>query len=297
MPCALRCRPARGSCGRPPSARPTTPATRAPAAPRTTGSCSSTPTACRCGELLDAYFAEPIPERCGAVAGAIGREPGPARADRPLRRDRGFLNMAGGSEGPGWRIAVAGNVLVRRAAFDGLGGFVEGIRSGGDVDLSRRLIAAGWTIESRPAAAVEHHHRERLIPFLATIARYAAGSRWLERRYPGHSAPVAAASPGSRSAARDVGRARAPGSRRAGGVPRARRARADRAQRGVSRRECGTRAQLEGGWVGRGGPGACGRPRLGPENRELGTAAGSRSWLTVYMTVNHELGAAESSRS
>jgi GT2 family glycosyltransferase len=138
-------------------------------------------------ELLDAYFAEPIPDRCGAVAGAMGANPDQQALIARYARDRGFLNMAGGSEGPGWRIAVAGNVLVRRAAFDGIGGFVEGIRSGGDVDLSRRLIAAGWTIDARPAAAVEHHHREHLIPFLATIARYAAGSRWLERRYPGRS--------------------------------------------------------------------------------------------------------------
>src|SRR5918996_1168049 len=102
-------------------------------------------------------------------------------------RARGFLNMAGGNTGPGWRIAVGGNVLVRRAAFDGIDGVVEGIRSGGDVDLSRRLITAGWTIEERPAALVEHRHRGRLVPFLATIARYAAGSRWLNGRYPGHS--------------------------------------------------------------------------------------------------------------
>jgi GT2 family glycosyltransferase len=95
--------------------------------------------------------------------------------------------MAGGNAGPGWRIAIGGNVLVRRAAFEGVGGFVEGIRSGGDVDLSRRLIAAGWTIDERPAALVEHRHRARLVPFLATIARYAAGSRWLDARYPGHS--------------------------------------------------------------------------------------------------------------
>jgi len=138
-------------------------------------------------DLLDAYFAEPASERCGALAGAVLASPDQRALIARYARDRGFLNMAGGNEGPGWRIAVAGNVLIRRAAFDRIDGFVEGIRSGGDVDLSRRLMAAGWTIDARPRAAVEHHHRERLIPFLGTIARYAAGSRWLERRYPGHS--------------------------------------------------------------------------------------------------------------
>jgi glycosyltransferase involved in cell wall biosynthesis len=138
-------------------------------------------------DLLAAYFEQPPPRVCGAVAGAVVGEPGQRGLITRYARDRGFLNMAGGNAGPGWRIAIGGNVLVRRAAFEQIGGFVEGIRSGGDVDLSRRLIAAAWTIDERHAALVEHRHRERLVPFLAAIARYAAGSRWLNGRYPGHS--------------------------------------------------------------------------------------------------------------
>ncbi|HSJ16582.1 MAG TPA: glycosyltransferase [Solirubrobacterales bacterium] len=137
--------------------------------------------------LLAAYFDPPPPNGCGALAGAVVGAGGQSALIARYARARGFLNMAGGTVGPGWRIAVGGNVLVRRAAFESVGGFVEGIRSGGDVDLSRRLIAARWTIEERRAALVEHRHRDRLVPFLATIARYAAGSRWLNRRYPGHS--------------------------------------------------------------------------------------------------------------
>jgi glycosyltransferase involved in cell wall biosynthesis len=137
--------------------------------------------------LLGAYFAASPPERCGALAGGVVGSPGQGALIARYARARGFLNLAGGGEGPDWRIAVGGNVLVRRAAFEAVGGFPEGIRSGGDVDLSRRLQAAGWRIDRRPAALVEHRHRERLLPFLATIARYAAGSRWLNRRYPGHS--------------------------------------------------------------------------------------------------------------
>lgn len=138
-------------------------------------------------DLLEAHFDPPPRQRCAALAGTVV---GIGDQDALLARyarDRSFLNMAGGNSGPGWRIAVGGNMLVRRAAFEGVGGFLEGIRSGGDVDLSRRLIADGWTIEERSGAVVEHRHRERLFPFLATIARYASGSRWLNRRYPGHS--------------------------------------------------------------------------------------------------------------
>jgi glycosyltransferase involved in cell wall biosynthesis len=138
-------------------------------------------------DLLDAYFAQPLPERCGAIAGTVVGSPTQGALIARYARARGFLNLAGGGEGPDWRIAVGGNVLVRRAAFDDVGGFPEGIRSGGDVDLSRRLQRGEWRIGRRPAALVEHRHRERLLPFLATIARYAAGSRWLNRRYPGLS--------------------------------------------------------------------------------------------------------------
>lgn len=137
--------------------------------------------------LIRSYFTPPPAGRCGAVAGTVVGSFAQDALIARYARSRAFLNMAGGAEGPGWRIAVGGNVLVRRAALEEIGGFVEGIRSGGDVDLSRRLIAAGWTIERRRAALVEHRHRERLLPFLASIARYAAGSRWLNGCYPGHS--------------------------------------------------------------------------------------------------------------
>ncbi len=82
--------------------------------------------------------------------------------------------------------------MVRRAAFDEIGGFEEGIRSGGDVDLCRRLVAAGWRIERRPEAVVTHLHRESLPDLMGAIARYAAGARWLNERYPGSAPRVAA---------------------------------------------------------------------------------------------------------
>jgi glycosyltransferase involved in cell wall biosynthesis len=138
-------------------------------------------------DLLDTFVTQPPAERCGAIAGSVVGSPDQAALIARYARARGFLNLAGGGEGPEWRIAVAGNVLVRRAAFEEIGGFTEGIRSGGDVDFSRRLQGGGWTIDRCPGALVEHRHRERLLPFLATIARYAAGSRWLNRRYPGYS--------------------------------------------------------------------------------------------------------------
>ena len=153
--------------------------------------------------LLDSYFAVPVSDDVGAISGLIvgdpaqrGMLPRYARSRHFLRVDHGLL---GGDATP------AGNVLVRRAALEEIGGFAEGIRSGGDIDLARRLGAAGWLVEHRPAAVVSHRHRESLPGFMSMIARYGAGARWLNERYPG-TAPRWPLVSGLRGAARDTAR-------------------------------------------------------------------------------------------
>jgi glycosyltransferase involved in cell wall biosynthesis len=155
-------------------------------------------------ELLDAYFEPPVPQECGALAGQIDGDPqqtsflaGYTRSRKFFRQDAGFLAEAG--------TAATGNLMVRRAAFAEIGGFTESIRSGGDVDLCRRLWLAGWTIEPRIGAVVRHRHRDSLPSLLGAIARYGAGSRWLNERYPGESGPWPLLS-GLRGVAMDVPR-------------------------------------------------------------------------------------------
>ena len=152
-------------------------------------------------ELIDAYFAAPVSERCGAISGLILGDPAQrgflpryARSRHFLRVDRGLLRDG---------ATPAGNVLVRRAAFEQVGGFAEGIRSGGDIDLGRRLETAGWLVQHRSAAVVTHRHRHSLPGFMGMIARYGAGARWLNERYPG-TAPRWPLLAGLRGAARDA---------------------------------------------------------------------------------------------
>jgi GT2 family glycosyltransferase len=136
-------------------------------------------------DLLDRFFAEPIGDRCGALAGGIV---GVADQDSLLTRyarDRNFLDQAEGLHGKGGKAAATGNLLVRRATFDELGGFADGIRSAGDVDFCWRMHEADWSLEQRPDARVEHHHREDLVSFLGMVARYGSGSAWLNERHPG----------------------------------------------------------------------------------------------------------------
>jgi GT2 family glycosyltransferase len=133
--------------------------------------------------LLASYFAAPPAARCGVLAGAITGRTGQSGFVVRYARSRGFLDQRRGLHAQSGKAAATGNLAVRRRAFEAVGGFAEGIRSAGDVDLCLRLAGAGWTLEHRPEAVVEHRDRERLGEFLAMIARYGAGARWLDERH------------------------------------------------------------------------------------------------------------------
>ena len=137
--------------------------------------------------LLAAYFEESISDGCGAVAGQILGEPEQASFAARYARSRNLFDHADGLIRANGGGAAAGNLLVRREAFEQVGGFTEGIRSGGDLDICRRLAAGGWRLDFRQGAVVHHRHRATLPSLLGAVARYGAGARWLNKRYPGSS--------------------------------------------------------------------------------------------------------------
>jgi hypothetical protein len=102
-------------------------------------------------------------------------------------------------------MGVTANLLVRRTAFEAVGGFAEGIRSGGDADLCWRMQDAGWAIEHRPRAIVAHEHRATIRGLLRQAARTAAGTRWLEARHPGFHATAGSGGRAARAVAGMVG--------------------------------------------------------------------------------------------
>jgi mycofactocin glycosyltransferase len=140
-------------------------------------------------DLLDAYFAEPVPEGCGVLAGQISGDPSQDGLMPRYARSRNYLSQTEGLHGKAGTAAATANLLVRRRAFDAAEGFREGIRSGGDVDLCWRLRAACWSLSYRHGAGVVHRHRETLPGFMGQVARYAAGARWLDSEHPGSSRP------------------------------------------------------------------------------------------------------------
>jgi GT2 family glycosyltransferase len=155
--------------------------------------------------LLDAYF-EPQPgERVGALAGEIVAATDGGTLAQRYAADRRLLSSELFLAHPYRPMGVTANLLVRRAAFEAVGGFAEGIRSGGDADLCWRLQDAGWTIEHRPQAIVAHEHRATVRALLRQAARTAAGTRWLEARHPGFHATAGGGRRATRALAGIVG--------------------------------------------------------------------------------------------
>ena len=123
-------------------------------------------------DLLDRYF-QPLPaEGCAVVAGEIRGDPvQDSVLARWARSRRG--GWTAGLQQDGLRPAgVTANMMVRREAFEGAGGFRPG--GGADLDLSWRLQDAGWQLEYRPQALVLHRDRERLRELGAQARSYGA---------------------------------------------------------------------------------------------------------------------------
>jgi GT2 family glycosyltransferase len=135
--------------------------------------------------LLDAYFAAPVAGDVGALAGEVVPMPGGETLASRYGSTRSFLSQQAHLNHPYRPRAVAANLLVRRAAFEQIGGFYEGVRAAEDTDFSWRLQQAGWRLELRRGAQVEHRYRVTLRELRRQWRGYAAGRAWLGRRYDG----------------------------------------------------------------------------------------------------------------
>jgi GT2 family glycosyltransferase len=136
-------------------------------------------------DLLDRYLDGEIAPGVGALAGAVGPAPGPSGLAAGYGAAKSFLNQDSHLSHPFMPRAVAANLLVRRTAFEQVGGFFEGVRAAEDTDFSWRLQRAGWELEGRPQAAVAHRYRTTVRALRRQWRGYAAGRAWLARRYEG----------------------------------------------------------------------------------------------------------------
>jgi GT2 family glycosyltransferase len=137
------------------------------------------------GDLLGAYFSERIAGEVGALAGEVVPAPGEATLAARYAAARSFLSQQAHLAHPYRPRAVAANLLVRRVAFEQVGGFYEGVRAAEDTDFSWRLQQAGWRLDLRPQARAAHRYRPTVAELRRQWRGYAAGRAWLARRYPG----------------------------------------------------------------------------------------------------------------
>lgn len=145
-------------------------------------------------DLADRFFDAPVADDVGALVGEVVGRPGQEGLVPRYARSRGHLGQRVHIEHAYRPWGVTANMLVRRAAWADVGGFLERIRSTGDAEFSWRIQDAGWRLEYRPAAVVEHEHRDSVAKLARQAARYGAGRAWIRRRYPGSMprAPFAA---------------------------------------------------------------------------------------------------------
>jgi mycofactocin glycosyltransferase len=140
-------------------------------------------------------FADPT---LGAVAPRVVPGGGPARdGRRALARFHAAhspldLGPDEGEVGPdrAVRYVPTAALVVRRDAFDEVGGFAPGMRVGEDVDLVWRLVDAGWRVRYEPRVSVAHAEPDTWSTTLARRFRYGTSAGPLARRHPGRLAPV-----------------------------------------------------------------------------------------------------------
>jgi hypothetical protein len=153
-------------------------------------------------DLLDAYFGSgsgEVEADIGALAGEVHPAPGAETLAERYGAARSFLGQRAHLAHPYRPRAAAANLMVRRSAFEQVGGFYEGVRAAEDTDFSWRLQEAGWRLEFRPDASVEHVYRATVRDLRRQWRGYAAGRAWLGRRYEDFSPE-----PGLRRAVRRV---------------------------------------------------------------------------------------------
>jgi cellulose synthase/poly-beta-1,6-N-acetylglucosamine synthase-like glycosyltransferase len=113
-----------------------------------------------------------------AVTGLI-RELAPERQQhwRPPATPGGLPKFLGRS------YLLSGNLAIRRAAFDSVGGFDEALTRCEDIAISCALTQHGHRLGFCADAVIDYHHRSGLLPMLRQHYRYGQGMSEVVVRY------------------------------------------------------------------------------------------------------------------
>ncbi len=138
-----------------------------------------------------AWLAELIPSFSDpAIVAVGGRVDGMCTANAVDRYEAVMSSLSlgsrelSGSSGDDTFYLPSCNLLVRRDAFIGAGGFNDDMHVGEDVDLTWRLRDAGWTIKYLPAGRVNHEHRSTIRSFMSRRFDYGTSEGMLQLLHP-----------------------------------------------------------------------------------------------------------------
>jgi len=137
--------------------------------------------------LLDAYFEAAPAAETGLLAGGVRDQPAGPTSGVAARYAhlRSSMSQEMTLQHGRWGFVQTANCACRREALHAVGGFREVIRAGEDADLCFRLRDAGWAMERREEAAVEHRNRATVGGLLRQKATHGAAGAWLDGKYPG----------------------------------------------------------------------------------------------------------------
>jgi GT2 family glycosyltransferase len=129
------------------------------------------------------------------LAGPTVVEESPTFVFRAMRRSHllhGDLERPAAGGALEW--ATTSNLLIRRAAFEAVGGFVEEsltVVAGEDVDLGIRLTGQGFTLRSQPDAEVVHDRlsADSVRSVWRRLYGYGRSEQWLTVVHPDRRAP------------------------------------------------------------------------------------------------------------
>lgn len=104
------------------------------------------------------------------AAGAVNQEPG-----RTLAGRHDALTYLDQEEFVRRGYAATANLFVRREVLGTIGPFLADLRSGGDLELTQRAVAAGFRLGYEPSATVSHPPRQRMSALLGKAWRISVG--------------------------------------------------------------------------------------------------------------------------
>ena len=103
--------------------------------------------------------------------------------------ERGPLDLGDGPSAVGPRQprnhVPSAALVVRRSAFNAVGGFDPSLRFGEDTDLVWRLADQGWVVRYEPSSVVQHEIRTSLGAVVRQRFQYGLGAVGVAERYPG----------------------------------------------------------------------------------------------------------------